>query len=203
MAEERIIIPSGLTRWFRVFADDVLTGRISLEELLECADADMQASGQQLCPSCARGVLRPGRTTDRYGVCAVCHLNRLRDAHGEKLRELEAKRQVNATKRALSRTRLDLGVLPDHVREDADYTGRVPLAEYEPSQVPVPVSIRNASRERYGRTVFDTDEPTALITCPTCGTTYRDHGDAVCVACAERRERRQQATAKGPTPSKA
>lgn len=189
--EKRIIIPSGLARWFRVFADDVLSGRISLEDVLECADADMQQSGQELCPSCAR-VVRPGTPAYRNGICTVCHLHRLRDAHREKLAELAAKREVNAAKRQLSRARKSSGVLPERMHGGTDYSDRVPLDQYEPKPEPLPAAIRNASRERYGRTVYDTDEPTGLITCDTCGTTYRDHGagDAVCEVCAERSERR-------------
>ena len=196
MTDERIIIPSGLTRWFRVFADDVLPGRISLEDVLECADADMQQSGQELCPSCAR-VVRPGTPAYRHGMCTVCHLHRLRDAHREKLAELDAKREVNAAKRQLSRARKSSGVLPEKIRGGTDYSDRVPLDEYDPSPEPLPEAIRAASRERYGRWSFDTDEPTGFITCATCGTTYRDHGtgDEMCQVCAERLERRAAARA--------
>lgn len=199
MTDERIIIPSGLTRWFTAFADDVMSGRVSLEELLEVADSDMQQSGQQLCPTCARRVIRPGTVAQRYGICSVCHLQRLRDAHLERLAEVEAQRDLNAAKQQVSRARRRLGVLPDHVRESRDYTGRVPLSEYEPPSEPLPVSIREASRERYGgRRIHDTDEPTPLVTCATCGTQYRDHGDdAPCPECEERRERRTAARTSG------
>lgn len=155
------IVPSALSRWFRTFKDDVLSGRVSLDELIAVADADMQAESVDLCAHCSH-VIRKGEGY-RQGVCSVCWLNHLKDAHLESLRQLEAQQEYNAAKKQLQRKRDELGV-------------RAPG--------------RHASAEDYGRASMDgTNEPLPFATCAVCGESFRVHtggSDTTCPECLER-----------------
>ena len=52
---------TSLSRWFAEFKEDVLAGRVSLEELIAIADADMQSEAVELCPECVKYPVRTGR----------------------------------------------------------------------------------------------------------------------------------------------
>lgn len=153
--------PSALSRWFATFRDDVLKGRVSLEELIAVADADMQAEAIELCPACSH-VIHKGMGY-KHGTCSVCWLYRLRDGHLEALRQLEAQQEYNAAKKQLQRRRDELGV-------------KAPG--------------RHASAEDYGRaSMGGSNEPLPFATCEACGEPFRVHtgaSDTVCPECRER-----------------
>ena len=166
------VVPSALTRWFEAFRQDVLEGRVSLEELLIVADADMQSESVDLCPRCTK---RPVRSKGkqyapyRSGICSVCHLQRLASAHRDALAELEATREYNAVKAQLKRRRKELGV-------------------------PAPRRAgKDKSPEDYGRYWCPgTDEPHPFAHCDTCSEAFRDHGEGhtTCPECRARAEAR-------------
>lgn len=158
-------VPSPLSRWFEVFKKDVLSGRVSLEDLLEVTDADMSSEMFELCPACARFPVRLGTRGGKHGVCGVCWIYHLRDVHAEKAAELEAMRSYNASKKHLQRLRDSLGVMPRVLRKDRDYVGRSAID---------PASMR------------------ATDTCETCGSRFYSHaGERDCPACVDQRERRE------------
>ncbi|MDO8915668.1 MAG: hypothetical protein Q7W16_06255 [Coriobacteriia bacterium] len=103
-SEEKIVVPTVLSRWFVAFKDDLRVGRVDLEELIAVADADHQDEAIALCPVCSRRPVRePGSTYRPRGVCSVCWFYQLRDAHLEKVAELEAKKAVAAAKKTKQR----------------------------------------------------------------------------------------------------
>lgn len=172
MSNAGVTVPSALTRWFEAFKQDVLEGRVSLEDLLAAADADMQAESVDLCPSCSR-VLRRGEGY-KDGLCAVCHLNRLRDAHYEELAKLVAIREYNVAKQQLKRLRRRMGV-------------------------EAPRAPKGKVAEDYGFVfMLPTEEPLPFVTCGICGEPFRLHTDSNATVCPECRERAlQRAERKG------
>lgn len=99
------ILTTSLRKWLSAFLPDVAAGRLDLGELLHVVDEDLQHE-PMVCPSCTKGWYRrssgPGW---RQGICTTCYLEKLRVVHEEKLRELEARREVVAIKREVSRAR--------------------------------------------------------------------------------------------------
>lgn len=104
-------VPSILTKWFTGFREDLLAGRVSLDELVATADADMQAQTVELCPECSRHPIRTDHKS-RVGMCSVCWLHRLRDAHLEELARMQALREVQRAKQSAKRARDRVGVVP-------------------------------------------------------------------------------------------
>ncbi len=167
-----VVVPSALSKWFVAFKEDVLSGRVSLEELLEVADLDMQSSQPDLCPICTRRPVRDTGGRFARGICGVCWLHRLRDAHLEATAELEALKDYNTAKkqrqRALDETH------PDRPRR----AGPRPREEYAQRDV----------------IATDIPEGTIIRTCVSCGFTWpsRDsYVDDLCPECSERREIRR------------
>lgn len=164
---------SALTRWFQAFRDDVLSGRVSLDDLLDAADDDMRAESHELCPVCARHVMRKGAGGYQHGTCAVCWLHHLRDAHLEELARLEAQKEYNAAKKQLQRER----------------DGQDPSRERKPG----PWKRAEVSRGHAGF-MLEPGEPLPFEYCEVCGEPFRQHtgGDdtKVCPECRARRERR-------------
>jgi hypothetical protein len=114
--EPPVVVPSVLTKWFVQFRADILAGRVSLEQIIDATDADMQDSQSELCPDCGRRAVRDHRTgrASYQGVCATCWLYRLRDKHLERLAELEAQTACNQAKQRVRRQRDEMD--PDRQR---------------------------------------------------------------------------------------
>lgn len=112
---DHVVIPSVLSRWFVEFRDDLLAGRVDLQELLECTDHDMQTEQPVLCPVCGRHPVRDRyKTAERRGECAICYLYQLRESHLERLKELITEREVMVAKQQVCRCRNEVD--PDRER---------------------------------------------------------------------------------------
>jgi ribosomal protein L37AE/L43A len=173
-----IVVPSALSRWFVAFKDDVLSGRVSLEELLEVADFDMQVEAPKLCPACQRPV-RPGQKGYIHGTCAICSFYRLKAAYSEKIAELEALKAHNAARSSVKRLRDELGVLPDRLKKARDYSGRH-VAMVRPQE----------EYPQYHVIATDLAPGTVMHPCESCGEVFHARPETVCPECRERHERR-------------
>ena len=76
---------------------DLVDGRVDAEAVRRRMDLDHDAA---LCPTCAR---RP--VEGRLGVCRVCHLRKLTEAHLGAIEVLDAQRALWASRQCLKRTR--------------------------------------------------------------------------------------------------
>jgi hypothetical protein len=93
-------VPSPLSRWFVAFKEDIISGAVSLEELVEVVDDEMQAHMVDLCPRCGTR-----RSRAAHGVCAVCWLVELRATHLDKRAELAAAREYTTAKQQSHRAK--------------------------------------------------------------------------------------------------
>ena len=82
----------------RELREDLASGRVDPTVLARRMRLDEDA---ELCPSCAARPVRVRQT----GLCRVCHLHRLEQAHREALAELEAQRGLWQSRQELKRAR--------------------------------------------------------------------------------------------------
>ena len=82
----------------RGLRDDLAAGRVDPEVLARRMKTDAAAELHPLC------VARPIRVT-ATGLCRVCHLRELAEAHREAIEELEAQRGLRAARQQLKRAR--------------------------------------------------------------------------------------------------
>lgn len=215
LPQDVVITPTPIRKWLSEFLPLVAAGTLDLDELLAVVDEDL-AIEPMACPWCRTGWYRrssgPGW---RQGTCLTCYLNKLRQAHEEKLREIEAKREVVAIKREVSsaRDRLD----PDRPRSHAPFRvcdvcgDRLPsarewekrtcaacLERAEHHQHPERVAMVRPQDDydRGGYTVFTTDHAgmgARMLTC-SCGFTRPEtvtDTENRCPDCRERDDARQ------------
>ncbi|MGO8683066.1 MAG: hypothetical protein ACLQUT_00570 [Thermoleophilia bacterium] len=89
-------------------ASDRLLAALVVKRMQVDRDAD-------LCPFCGRRPIVNHST----GLCAVCHVRKLTEAHRDALAELEARRELDAAKQMLHRAREAAGETPrGGVRDD-------------------------------------------------------------------------------------
>lgn len=119
-------IPQRLHAWASTFADDLAVGRVQLLEVFDLALEDALDDGLPPCPVCNLSV-RGVHGAARLGICRRCNLERLKLATDEKVREVAALRDYEASKQQLRRERDLAGVLPDRLVKKRDYSGRVRL----------------------------------------------------------------------------
>lgn len=77
---------------------DLVSGRVDQELLARRLRLDAEA---ELCPLCVARPIRVAAT----GLCRVCHLRELAEAHREALEELEAQRELWTARQQLKRAR--------------------------------------------------------------------------------------------------
>ncbi|MGO8684200.1 MAG: hypothetical protein ACLQUT_06435 [Thermoleophilia bacterium] len=77
---------------------DRLTATLTARNL--AADLDPES---QLCPLCAMRVV----TVTSTGLCGVCHMKKLAEAHRDALAEIEAQRELLAARQQLHRARAE------------------------------------------------------------------------------------------------
>lgn len=105
-------IPAHLRRWASAFAEDIRSGRVDFLEVLEIALMEAEVE-LEVCPICVTRYVRPGTRGGLNGVCQVCHLNRLAEAHRTKLAEHEAQAALWQSRQELKRGRDRLGLKPE------------------------------------------------------------------------------------------
>lgn len=206
-----VIAPTPIRRWLAEFLPEVAAGTLDLDELLHVVDEDLSLPPAP-CAFCGRPYRRSDGAAWRSGICAVCYLGRMRDAHHEKLAVLEAQREVNALKSDIMRCRDDLD--PDRPRAHAPYRvcetcgERLPPAKAHPHRTCSECIEREAKHERpkraamvrppdrYGAHKHDTNAaPGARLLECSCG--FRRHESASdtddrCPDCKARDERRRE-----------
>lgn len=142
----RIVIPTVLSRWFLEFREDVLAGRVSLEELVSTVDADQQTEAITLCHECRRYPVRTKRgARSTEGLCSICWLHRLRDAHREKIATLAAAADVATAKKEAQRFRDRLN--PDRPRGPAPFRSCAACGERLPARMRYEYDTCPACRE--------------------------------------------------------
>ena len=81
------------------YAHLVAIGALDPSTLVQRAELNARIKTPELCPRCTRRPIR----VQRVGLCRVCHLETLTEAHNEELAELEAQRELDATRQRKKR----------------------------------------------------------------------------------------------------
>lgn len=147
------IVPSTIRRWLAAFLPEVAAGRLDLDELLAVVDEDLTLPPAP-CPVCGRPYRRSDGPAWRHGICVVCYLDRLREAHVETAAKIEAKRGYDAAKTHLRRLRDNAD--PDRLRGHAPFRvcascgERLPSLERHPEDRCITCRDRDEGREHDG-----------------------------------------------------